>query len=61
MRRGSGGMDVETARRLRERRAHRRAQLAERWRERVMRELKRQGSSQKDKKEAPQEIVDMEG
>ena len=61
MKRGSGGMDAETAKRLRERRAHWRAQIADKWRERVMRELKWRGSSQKDKEELPQRIVDMEG
>ena len=54
-------MDFETANRLREQRAYRRAQIAERWQERVMRELKRQGSSQKGKEEAPQKMKGMEG
>ena len=54
-------MDVETANRLRERRAHRRAQIAERWRERVMKELKRQESGRKNKEEAPQMTKGVEG
>ena len=46
-------MDVETYNRLRERHAHRRAQIVEKWRERVIKELKRQESCQKGKEEVP--------
>ena len=49
-------MDVEAARRLRERRAHQRARIADRWRERMMRELKRRESNRKNQEEAPQRI-----
>ena len=54
-------MDIETSNRLRERRAHHRAQIAERWRERVMKELKRQESGQNKKEEVPQMTKGMEG
>ena len=47
-------MDVEAACKLRERRVHRRAQIADRWRRRVMRDLKRREIERKNQKEAPQ-------
>ena len=47
-------MDVEAACKLRESRAHRRAQIADRWRRRVMRDLKRREIEKKNQKEAPQ-------
>ena len=49
-------MDAETARRLRKRRAHRRVHIADRWRKRVMRDLKRRETDRKNQKEAPQRI-----
>ena len=49
-------MDDKAARRLRERRAHRLAQIADRWRRRVMRDLKRREIERKNQKEAPQRI-----
>ena len=49
-------MDVEAACKLWERRAHRRAQIADRWRRRVMRDLKRREIERKNQKEAPQRI-----
>ena len=54
-------MDVEITKRLKKQKAHRREKIAERWRERVMKELKRQGSSQKRKEEVPQMMKGMEG
>ena len=47
-------MDAEATRMFRERRAHRRAQIADRWRRRVMRYLKRREIERKNQKEAPQ-------
>ena len=52
-------MDVEATCKLRERRAHRRAQIADRWRRRVMRDLKRREIERKNQKEAPQRIGTM--
>ena len=49
-------MDAKATRRLRERPAHRQAQIADRWRERVMRELRRRGNDRKNQEEAPQRI-----
>ena len=56
VRSGEWGMDVEVARRLRERRAHQKAQIANRWQERVMRELKRREDNRKNQEEAPQRM-----
>ena len=53
-------MDVEAACKLRERRAHRRAQIADRWRRRVMRDLKRREIERKNQKEVPQRIGSMD-
>ena len=47
-------MDAEAACKVRELRAHRRAQIADRWRRRVMRDLKRREIERKNQKEAPQ-------
>ena len=47
-------MDAEAACKLRELRAHRRAQIADRWRRRVMRDLKRREIERKNQKEVPQ-------
>ena len=54
-------MDAKTSSRLRERRAHRRAQFAEKWRERVMKELERPERKIKDKEEVPQLTKELEG
>ena len=53
-------MDAKTSSRLRDQRAHRRAQLAEKWRERVMKELERQERKRRDKGVAPQMTKHME-
>ena len=49
-------MDAEAAHKLRERRAHRRAQITDRWRKRVMQDLNRREAARKNQKEAPQRI-----
>ena len=54
-------MDAGTSSRLRERRAHRRVQIAENRREMVMKEFEEQESSQQDKEKAPQMKKEIEG
>ena len=49
-------MDVGTSSRLRERRAHRRAQIAEKWRERAIREFEKQEKNRQNKEKASQMI-----
>ena len=53
-------MDSRTSSRLREQRAHQRAQIAEKWQERAMKEFENQEKNRQNKEKAPQMIEERE-